>query len=243
MPKLMTDEMEMTVPGSNFKFSGIRPENLGATEYTLVTIAADRSSSVTEFDDNLVKAIKQIIGACKKSPRADNLMVRLITFNHEVEEFHGFKTLNSINEDDYQTLDPGGMTALFDASYSAIGATLSYAKTLMEQDFDVNGAIYIITDGWDNSSKVTPNQIATWIKQAGKDEEIESLITVLIGLNLGECKNELDAFKKEANLTEFIDAGDATEQKLAKLAEFVSESISSQSQSLGTGGPSQVASF
>ena len=36
-----------------------------------------------------------------------------------------------------------------------------------------------------------------------------------------------------------IDVGDATPRKLAKLAAFVSQSISSQSQALGTGGPSQ----
>ena len=36
-----------------------------------------------------------------------------------------------------------------------------------------------------------------------------------------------------------IDAGDATPAKLAKLAVFISTSISSQSQHLGTGGPSQ----
>lgn len=243
MPNLMDDEMSITIPGGNFQFSGVRPENLGATEYTLVTIAADRSTSVADFDADLIKAIKKIIGACKKSPRAENLMLRLITFNEEVEEFHGFRALNSINEDDYQTLNPYGMTALFDASYSAVAATLSYAKTLIDQDFDVNGAIYILTDGYDNSSTITPKEIADWIKKSGRDEEIESLITVLVGINATDYKDVLEEFKNEANLTQFIDAGDATEQKLAKLAEFVSESISSQSQSLGSGGPSQTMNF
>ena len=42
-----------------------------------------------------------------------------------------------------------------------------------------------------------------------------------------------------AIMTKFIDAGAANERSLAKLADFVSQSISSQSQSLGTGGPSQ----
>ncbi len=70
-------------------------------------------------------------------------------------------------------------------------------------------------------------------------EIVESMVTVLVGVNASEYKYELDNFYQEAGLTQYIDAGEATKGKLAKLAEFVSQSISSQSQSLGTGGPSQ----
>jgi hypothetical protein len=55
-------------------------------------------------------------------------------------------------------------------------------------------------------------------------------------------KSYLDAFKRDAALDEYISAGDATAARLAKLAAFVSQSISSQSQALGTGGPSQAIS-
>lgn len=247
MPDLMSnDSMQVAIPGTGaFQFSGVRPEELGATEYTLVVIAVDRSQSVEDFDDALVAAIKKIVGACKKSPRAENLMIRIITFNHNLDEIHGFKTLNTIDVDDYKSLDPAGRTALYDAVYSGIGSILTYGKTLMGQDFDVNGALYIVTDGMDNESTMTPSGIADWIKKVGKNEEIESLVTVLVGVNLNEpaVKQCLEGFQQEAGLTKFIDIGDATEQKLAKLAEFVSQSISSQSQALGTGGSSQVLGF
>ncbi|UCE66565.1 MAG: hypothetical protein JSU85_00700, partial [Candidatus Zixiibacteriota bacterium] len=58
-----------------------------------------------------------------------------------------------------------------------------------------------------------------------------------------ECKAYLDDFKDKANLQQFVNAGNATPKTLAKLANFISKSISSQSQSLGTGGPSQSLSF
>ena len=69
------------------------------------------------------------------------------------------------------------------------------------------------------------------------------MITILVGINVDDCKDELNDFKDEANLTQFVDVGDATAQRLAKLANFVSRSISSQSQSLGQGGPSQQLTF
>jgi hypothetical protein len=47
----------------------------------------------------------------------------------------------------------------------------------------------------------------------------------------------------EAELTEFIEIGDATPGQLAKLVNFVSSSVNSQFQALGTGGPSQPVTF
>jgi hypothetical protein len=58
-----------------------------------------------------------------------------------------------------------------------------------------------------------------------------------------EVKKALDRFHKDTNLSQFVDIGDATAGKLAKLANFVSESVSSQSRALGTGAPSQTLNF
>jgi hypothetical protein len=82
-------------------------------------------------------------------------------------------------------------------------------------------------------------------------EQIESIRTFLIGLDEptndpqweSEVKRKLIKFKDEADLTEFISAGKATPKNLAKLANYISQSISAQSQSLGSGGPSQVLTF
>jgi len=74
-------------------------------------------------------------------------------------------------------------------------------------------------------------------------EDIESLLTILIGVNDNSYKSYLETFKDEANLSQYVSVGDATAQKLAKLAAFVSKSISSQSQSLGSGGASQLLTF
>ena len=64
-------------------------------------------------------------------------------------------------------------------------------------------------------------------------------ITVLIGINVAEFKKTLEDFQRNTGITQFIDAGDASPRKLAKIADFVSSSVSSTSLALGTGGPSQ----
>jgi len=237
------DEMEsLNIGASNFSFSATKIDELGATEYTLVSIVVDKSSSVSPFADLLLKMVKTIIESCKKSPRAENLMIRLLYFSskNQLEEVHGFKLLNSINTDDYKDIRPCGCTALVDASFSAIGSTLTYAKNLIDQDFDVNGIIFIPTDGEENNSTMTMSSIQKQIADSRKQENIESLQTILIGLtDDGNISTYLQRFKDEAGLDEYIDVGEVTEKSLAKLANFVSQSISSQSQSLGSGSASQ----
>src|SRR5438128_2007010 len=48
---------------------------------------------------------------------------------------------------------------------------------------------------------------------------------------------------RDAGFTQYVEIGDADPKTFAKLAQFVSKSISAQSQSLGTGGPSQSLVF
>src|SRR5208337_701589 len=118
-------------------------------------------------------------------------------------------------------------------------ATVTYAKNLTSKDFTVNGAVYIITDGADNASGfASPKMIKAAINKSKSSEVIESLITVLIGINTQDCSAQLAAFKNDAELTQYIDMGDVTPGKLAKLAGFISKSVSSQSQALGSKGPS-----
>jgi hypothetical protein len=58
-----------------------------------------------------------------------------------------------------------------------------------------------------------------------------------------EVKQSLEMFYNEAGLTQFVDVGDATDKHLAKVLNFVSQSVSSQSQALGSGVMSQSLQF
>lgn len=230
--------------GGAFQFSGVRPEDLGAAEYTLVTIVTDTTGSVAGFETTLRNAVIDAVRACEKSPRADNLLVRFVTFNTSVNEVHGFKTLRQIDpQKDYQPFRCDGATALYDATKEAIGATDAYAKVLTDNDFDVNGIIFILTDGADNQSKCNRTDIATAIRNVKRNEYLESLIVILIGVNAAGCAQWLDEFHQEAGLSQYVDISAFDAAKGAKLAEFISKSTAAQSQSLGTGGPSDILKF
>ena len=81
--------------------------------------------------------------------------------------------------------------------------------------------------------------VAEEARKSISGEVLESMISILIGVNSTRYKQQLLDYQTGAGLTHYKDAGEATERNLAKLANFVSRSTSSQAQAKGTGGPSQ----
>lgn len=232
------------VPGSNFTFTAANPEVLGHQNQTLVAIAVDESGSTHPFATDLNQALVTAVTACQKSPFRENLLIRTTAFSTYtpggVRELHGFTPLVGFDPKSYPQFRPDGGTPLFDASYEAIGAIVEYGKTLRQNEFFVNGIVFIITDGVNTNSVRTARSIAELKRSIGQREQLESLVTILIGINTGQCRSELEAFRQEAGFTHFVEVGQATPGNLAKFAQFVSQSVSSTSQAVNTGGPSQA---
>lgn len=236
MPKftLIADDMQTSsIPGlQGFNYSAVRPDKLGAASYMLVTIAMDRSSSVASFRDLLVDSIVKAINACAKSPLAANILVRVITFGNDVQEVHGFKPLAEIDTaKDYNSIQCRGSTALYSACASAVGATADYGRVLSIQDYAVSGILFVITDGEDNMSPAgQAAAVKDQVDSLVTGEVLEVFTSVLVGVNATNCSPALKYFQTESGITQYVDAGDATPGNLAKLAAFVSRSVSSTAQ-------------
>lgn len=231
--------------GSHYGFSATHLDDLGAAEYTLVAIAADASGSVSAFKADIERAIAEVAKACRASPRADNLMLRLITFDHQVREVHGFMPLPACDPNRYQDcVTLGGTTALFDAAYNAVGSVVGYGERLTDNDFEVNGIVFVITDGADNASSTTADALRKSVLASAKKEALESLMTILVGVDVDPSTSKLLAqVKKDAGFDRYIELKRANAKSLAKLADFVSRSIGAQSKALGTGHKSASLSF
>ncbi len=246
MPLLNDTNMDQhSVAGSHYGFSAKRIEDLGASEYTLALIVVDASGSVTSFRTQIESAIREVVRSCRKSARADNMMLRLVIFDDDVTEVHGYKPLSECHEDDYKgCLAIGGLTALYDATYNGVRSAAQYGAALTKQDFDTNAAVFVITDGEDNHSKVTRTMVGDAFAEAVTSESLESVVSVLIGVTTGAGIDDyLREFKSEAGFSQYVAINQATAKELSKLGGFVSRSISSQSQALGTGGPSKSLRF
>lgn len=246
MPKIFDPTLEtQTLSTSQYGFSAERLDNLGATEYTLATVVVDTSSSVGPYRAEIEGCVKEVLKACRLSPRADNLMMRVVEFNDSVREVNGFTLLEKLKEDDYSgAFNPCGSTALIDSTYNAIEATAQYGRQLFDQDYTVNAIVVVITDGEDNRSSLAATMIRDQVAQIQRSETLESVRTILVGLNPGgQLNTYLSNFKNDAAFDQYEAVQNADAKSLAKLADFISRSISAQSQALGTGGPSQPLTF
>ena len=248
MPKLVADDMETSQIGGHhaFQFSGTRLTKLAglSTSYVLVTIARDETGSTQGYETLLQDMTEMCVTACQKCPTASNLLLRLIRFSDRfpngVEEIHGFKPIGEIDVSSYPKPYAGGLTPLYDALYSVVGATNSYGAQLNAGDYDAAGVTFLVTDGVNNSSVMTANAVKSESDKAIKGEILTSYVGVLIGINAQSCKTELADVAQSTGM-EFRDAGKATPQNIAKLAHFVSQSVSSTSQAVASGNASKSA--
>ena len=89
------------------------------------------------------------------------------------------------------------------------------------------------------------DKIKSTVNSIRVNEELESVDAILIGVNDSDSylKQELEQYKADAGFDQYVSLGDVSPGKLAKLAQWVSNSISSTSQVLGTGGASQPVSW
>src|SRR5262250_999162 len=247
MPILNDTQLDqINLPNSHYGYTATRLDELGATEYTIATIVADVSGSTAAFTFDMESAITRIVQACKFSPRADNLLLRLVAFDDSLSELHGFKLLENCHPADYGgSLRSGGSTALYDATENAINSTTNYAQKLAAGDFSANAILFVITDGMDNASKISSKRVKAAFAESIKSEALESVVSVLIGVNVNDhqVSRYLKDFHIEAGFTQYVELAKADAKTLARLAEFVSQSISAQSQALGTGGASQPLVF
>lgn len=245
--------MKIEIPENTaFGFSAVDPETMDnpEDEYTLVSIAEDVSPSTDGLRDEICKGMKLVNLACKKAPRADKLMLHYAKFGSTIEEVHGFKPVNDINVDDYQPSSTiGSSTCLYDSIFNSLAAVQKYAEILDKSDIGANGIVFILTDGMDNSSTLGPQSILEKIEEIKMKEILESVKIIIIGFHdpkstyTTQVVQYLNNLVKELQLDQFVDVGTMTPEAAAKVFGFVSQSISSQSQHLGSGGPSQNLTF
>jgi uncharacterized protein YegL len=250
MPILTDDMASKAITGSNFAFSHTKLEKLSADRYCLGTIVIDVTGSVYRLERQIEGCLQNVVKMCSdpdKNPMADNMMLRVILFSDRfdkgIREVHGFRLIPEIATQDYDgIIETRGTTPLYDAAFSAIQATVDFGKDLVDDGYLVNGIAFVITDGEDNSSKMGRQSVKKAIEDAVRGEHLESFRPVLVGLRVdpqSKTSHWLDLFRNEAGFDQYEPIGNADSATMAKLTGWISKSLSSQSQSLGSGGPSQ----
>jgi len=248
MPKLADEMMSFQV--GQFAFTGAGLEKVAnySTQQTLATIMVDLSGSMGGFEDQVKKMLVLSVKSLKKLDYRDSIMLRVVYFSSRdsyssgIREVHGFTPIMDIDEDTaYFDIKAAGGTPLNDVWTSSVAATISYGETLGNNEFLVNGIEICITDGCESgASRSTESDIKSANLEATTSEKLESNISILVGINSDNCDRELEMFKNNAGIDHYLKAGDVNDKTIARLVGYISASVSSQSQAVGSGSPSQA---
>src|ERR1700682_4420957 len=153
MPRFVVDGLENhQIPNTAFQFSGVGIKKLLSARYTVVQLVCDASPSVEDFMADEEACLKRALRACKLGPAKDNALMRTTVFARQVKEIHGFVPLMEVDESGYDNIlqGQGGSTALFAATEEGVRAAMTYADSLVDKDYDINGLVIVITDGMNN---------------------------------------------------------------------------------------------
>ena len=117
------------------------------------------------------RAANIILKASKHNPRADNMMIRSLGFSDKVIEIPsnlpGFQLLHDLAPGDFDPKNPDDLPKTFDGQLAPLGATslidagidlaesiATYGgKMVDENDYLVNGGLFLMTDGLNNAGK------------------------------------------------------------------------------------------
>jgi len=236
------------IPGGGYGYTGANIDDLTSFENTIATGLFDESGSTRVYSRQMELTVQEIIRSLRHCPVADKLIYRHCHFDTAFREVHGFKPLSDCHEKDYDGIwAGGGQTALYNSCDQILKATLDYAEQQAAKRYVVNGIAYIITDGQNyllNGKSLTQDDVKFSLEKAIASEALESLMTILIGVNEDPgIRRDLEEFQKHVGFSQFVPIENANEKNLAKVANFVSQSVQSQSQALNSGGPSQSLTF
>ncbi len=217
----------------NLDFGNFNPEDIDTDETINAVFVVDTSPSISSFVKDLNQAFNDFTKTLQKSHIAEKLFVSVIEFNSKVYPTLGFQPIRNIPVMDFSKKIKG-MTALYDAVYQGLQNAIQYRENLENTGIDTKTLIFVLTDGWDNSSKHNAHEIKFTLDNLRKDERSAfSFTSILFGLG------DLDGFddtRKEMGF-DFLAKVGTSGKELRKMIGFISQSISSTASGTGFAPP------
>ncbi len=139
----------------NFNQQNFDPNSMAnqTSSAIMFTGVIDKSPSISSYVDAMNTAMSEVfMNEMKNSHRKDDIIIKAIFFNENVEHKSGFLPIVNLKDDYLETQGSGSGTALYQAVLEALEGAIQYRNDLEAQGIDVRTNITIITDGIDNSS-------------------------------------------------------------------------------------------
>ncbi len=166
----------VALAGSN----GVGLDEISGDDVTLVAVVLDESSSMSGFRQEVIKGFNSMLQALQQSHHADSILLSTWTFNTQPNlafSYTPVTKLGGLTSNDYH---PSGSTALYDTLLKVMTGLVAYGQSLRDNGVRTRGVVIVFSDGEDNSSQATAQQIRQ-VSQALLAQEIYVLAYVGFG--------------------------------------------------------------
>lgn len=200
--------------------NNVEVDDLESDRQTVFALYVDDSGSMDGYEGTMPGCIQMVKDSIIHSKSEDEFLISLTHFNHEVNR-SGYKTVSEIDT----SYHASGGTALYDAIVGAQQSLMTdnkdgYIDELRKNSITVKGIFVILTDGFDEHSKLNASDAKAAVEFMNKKE----IITAYIGFGPNAC-----GIGKDLGFANVLDSKDATEKTLRNIFGVLSKSVISAS--------------
>ena len=217
----------------NFNNQNFDPNSLANQTSTVIMfgVVVDVSPSIYSYVDAMNTAAREVfMKELKGCHRKNDIVIKCVTFNENVEHKSGFTPILNLPDDYLDTVPSGHGTALYQAVLETLESVTKYREDLEDQGIEVRTSIFIITDGIDNSSSHSaPGKIKQMVQDLRSNEAWINSFTINM-LGVGD-RHTFERSCREMGLDpdKCLVAVGASGSEIRKQMGVVSQSVSSSS--------------
>ena len=206
----------------NLSFNNFDPNDIQVDQTINAVFVVDISPSIASYVQHLNDAFSDFVGSMQRSHVADRLMVSVIEFSEKVRIKSGFQPISQVSK---HTFTPTGSgTALYDATMQGLKIAINYRQNLEASGVNAKTLIFVITDGEDNSSTLSPKFVKAEIDSIlAEERNVFSFTSVLFGVGSAAS---FEKAQKNMGIQHLAKVGVSGEE-IKKMIGFISQSISS----------------
>ena len=210
--------------------TGTDIDSLSTDDVTLVAAVLDASSSMSGVRSAVVTGFNTMLDSFRGSRQADSILVSAWSFDTAAKLYFSYTPMPSVANLTQADYVPSGGTSLYDTLLYVMTGMVAYGQTLRNNGVRTRGIIVVFSDGEDNSSKSTDQQVRT-VSQSLLAQETYTLAYAGFGAS------DLQQVANAIGFPSVITAG-STASEIRRIFQQVSASVIRSSQSVVGAGNS-----
>ncbi len=149
---------------------GLPADDLDAPDATLVSVVLDMSGSMEPYAASVIDAYDTMVAALRGAKAANAILLSAWAFADRPTLLSGYEAVGTKAKLSRAVYSPNGCTALHDAVLGAMTGLVTYGEELWRSGVPTRRILFVLSDGDDNASKATRQDVAKLARALSGDE-------------------------------------------------------------------------